>query len=54
MTMMMPAMHVGRGTRMGPLSVFPVWTDARGTGRTGHGARRPRGRSRACGRPNRQ
>ena len=41
MTMMMPEMHVGRGARMGPLSVFPVWTDAPApaglvTGRAAH------------------
>ena len=41
MTMMMPAMHVGRGAQMGPLSMFPVWTDASApaglvTGRAAH------------------
>ena len=28
MTMMMPELHVGRGTGLGPLTMFPVWTDA--------------------------
>jgi hypothetical protein len=37
--LMMPTLHVGHGTHLGGLSVFPVWTDARtvaglDTGRT--------------------
>lgn len=27
MTMMMPRIHVGRGEKLGPLTVFPLWTD---------------------------
>jgi len=26
--LMMPILHVGQGTHLGGLSVFPVWTDA--------------------------
>ena len=26
--LMMPTLHVGQGTNLGGLSVFPVWTDA--------------------------